>query len=245
MFKRFNLVRNRRLSVPLVLAGMMAALGRAGAEEAGADCRLVPLHSQPVMLGPSVDIVFAGFVHEDLAALPDGSGGGSAATAQFSVRAEETTYPWELHIGGSMDQTVHRVGPVLLFLCAADFNSIDHPWARVRLIDPALREQLDSEKLAALRDRILAGGQRKTYGNRFNHNPWLRIGKYDLYLNPTGNPHNVDCEAGRSDFNELTVAESAGNRLLGSLGFGDPRGSLRLEGGTPESWAALLCTLGW
>jgi hypothetical protein len=54
---------------------------------------------------------------------------------------------------------------------------------------------------------ILNEGQRRTYCNKFNNNPYWAFTDFNVYLNPP-DQRNINCEIGRSEFNDLVVQVS-------------------------------------
>jgi hypothetical protein len=65
-----------------------------------------------------------------------------------------------------------------------------------------------------IRRFILDQGQRQTYCNRFNNNPFFRFGHYALYLDPENT--NIQCEPDRSEFNTITAHSLSPTKSGGS-----------------------------
>ena len=68
-----------------------------------------------------------------------------------------------------------------------------------------------SEGFLAIKTFILSKGQKRTYSNRFNNNPYYLFGDMEVFLNPEpGGPHqhpqwNINCDPKLSDFTELVI----------------------------------------
>lgn len=56
----------------------------------------------------------------------------------------------------------------------------------------------------AIIDYALNHGDRKTYCNRYNNNPHLKVGDFDLFLSPT-DKQNTLCDTTISGFNEIVI----------------------------------------
>jgi len=61
-----------------------------------------------------------------------------------------------------------------------------------------------------VKDFILAKGERRTYRNFDNHNPYLRFGGYEAYLGADIGQRNLINDPALSDFNELTILDRDG-----------------------------------
>lgn len=85
---------------------------------------------------------------------------------------------------------------------------------------------LNKQTLYRVKRHILASGKRCTYSNKYNHNPFLEVPDFWLYLNPDpwseDQPQrNVDSDPSKGDFNELVVREKADNSVYHSVVFRD------------------------
>jgi len=85
---------------------------------------------------------------------------------------------------------------------------------------------LNKQTLDRVKRHILASGKRCTYSNKYNHNPFLELPDFWLYLNPDpwtkDQPQmNVDSDPSKGDFNELVVREKADNSVYHSVVFRD------------------------
>ena len=68
---------------------------------------------------------------------------------------------------------------------------------------------LTVENFLYIRRFVLSKGQRQTYCNMFNDNPFYPFSSFNLYLNPS-DQNNVNCDPGRSDFPIMVVQTTAG-----------------------------------
>jgi hypothetical protein len=64
---------------------------------------------------------------------------------------------------------------------------------------------LNRENLIKIKQFILERGRRETYCNMYNNNPAYRTKSYHFYLNPDSGQQNINCDADKSDFNNLTI----------------------------------------
>lgn len=80
-----------------------------------------------------------------------------------------------------------------------------------------------------IREFILAGGQRRTYCNMFNHNPHRAFPGFDAYLNPP-DQRNINCEPGKSEFNRLVIQTNGpGGQRYWDVTLDPEKKALRLE----------------
>lgn len=67
-----------------------------------------------------------------------------------------------------------------------------------------ITEYLSIEEFESIKNMILYNGDRKTYCNRYNNNPHLKIGDFDAFLTPS-DINNVFCDPVVSGFNEIVI----------------------------------------
>lgn len=110
--------------------------------------------------------------------------------------------------------------------CPAWADTQPHP---VSMPPTAVDERvLNKENLDRVKRHVLASGKRCTYSNKYNHNPFLELPDFWLYLNPDpwtkDQPHRNDgSDPSKGDFKELVVVEKTDNSVYHGVVFRDAK----------------------
>ena len=90
---------------------------------------------------------------------------------------------------------------------------------------------LTATNFVAIRDFVLRCGDRLTYGNKYNHNPHFSFAGFDVFLDPEVGQANINCDPGRSGFDELVIRTTAhgATRYYGVKLVANPAGGFELN----------------
>lgn len=96
---------------------------------------------------------------------------------------------------------------LLLVMALAVLQAYGRTVDLVLRIDNAKSDEdvINRANLIKIKEFILKKGLRETYCNMYNNNPAYRTENYAYYLNPDSGQENINCEVGKSDFNNLTI----------------------------------------
>lgn len=64
---------------------------------------------------------------------------------------------------------------------------------------------LPPENFEIIKNFILDNGQKMTYCQMYNNNPFYKFSHFNVYLNPDIGQQNINCDPSVSDFNEIVI----------------------------------------
>lgn len=117
----------------------------------------------------------------------------------------------------------------LLLVAQGEPDQTAKPEQMILRIVPTSSSSINHNRLLKIKQFVIQQGRRTTYCNMYNNNPSYRTAGYEFFLNPDVGQKNVNCEIGKSDFNQLTIRKvNGGPNSYRTLNFLDP-GFVELE----------------